>query len=185
MTYFNDNDSFYSASTTPNELDPYPFLLLQTLATVEETYSEDAPTFAGSRATVDQLGYSAIASTSLFGTPSYGAHLSKRSIDPCFTSVSLESTSTFGSLLTPLVGSYWPNTSQSTEPDHPGTWSRDDSFAGGQGWETTMSAFGLNSSKYHLGMWKIEAQILTTREQSRQIHGVLKNTGCQLICPTW
>ena len=161
MAHFNGNDNFYSASTTPDELNPYPFLQLQASATGEEAYTQEAPPFAGGWTTVDQSGYSAIASTSLPAAPDYGAHLSKHPIYPRLTRVSLESASTFESSPTPFHESYWSNASQPTEPEYPSTWSRHDFFAGGQGWETTMQALNFNLSRYNFWLWKIEAQILT------------------------
>ena len=76
MAYFNDSDNFYSASATPEELDSYPFLQCQTPATTDRVYRQETQTFAGSWATVDQLGPPTITPTGL-GATSYGERSSR------------------------------------------------------------------------------------------------------------
>ena len=178
MAYFNDNLNFYSMSTAPEEFELYPSLQRQTSATTEEDYGQVTHTIACGWSTVDQPGYSAVASTSVLAASIYGAHLSRHSIDRLLMHVSLESTSsTLDSYPTTLDGSHWPQTSQSTEPDHPGVWNPDDFLAGGQGWETTEPNFNYNPGMYRLGLRRIETQILTNRNQPQPIHGVTRNSG--------
>jgi len=151
MAYFDHDDSFYSASTTPEEFNLYPFLQHQMLATTEEAFRRAAPTFAGSWATVDQPGSSTASPTNLLAT-SYGEQSSRPSVNPCLMHVSQESVSpAFDTHPPPLHGSYWPITSQSTQSNHHGASSRDKSLAGGQEWETAMQTLTLNPSKYHTG----------------------------------
>jgi len=185
MAYLDHDDSLYSASTTPKEFNSHPFLGCQTLATTEEACRHVTPTFAGRWATVGRPESSTAPPTSLLAT-SYGGQFPGPSTDLHLTHESLGSVSpAFGSHPAPLHGSHWPMITRYTQPDHPGTLSRDNLFVGGQGRETAIQALSLNPSKYHSGFWELEIRILTNRNQSRPSPGASSSTACQPTRPTW
>ena len=68
MAHFNNNNSFYSASTVPDEFDSYWFLRCQDSATTEEIIRWTTPTFASGRATVSQPGPTIDLSATLLAT---------------------------------------------------------------------------------------------------------------------
>jgi len=80
MTYFNNNNSYYSTSSTPEELGSYPFPGCQTLVTTGEVYRKVTPTSANDWSTVDQLGPTASPLADLLTGVNYSERLSLSSL---------------------------------------------------------------------------------------------------------
>lgn len=72
MAYFNDSFTSHFTSVAFEELELYPSLHCQALATTEEVYREATPTFADGLTSVDQPGPSTVVPTSLHETTGYG-----------------------------------------------------------------------------------------------------------------
>ncbi|KAF9648629.1 hypothetical protein BDM02DRAFT_2210417 [Thelephora ganbajun] len=116
MAYFSNNDNLYAPTTTPEEFDLYPFLQPQTFTATQEVYRQ--PTFASDWDWVDQAGSSTTPSINFLAT-------NYEPVPPTFDPYPASS-----------HGSYLPTTSQSSQPNYPGTLSWENPFMSGQGWET-------------------------------------------------
>ena len=149
MVHFNDNDSCYPPSTSPDETDSYLPLWRQASGNLEGVDLQSTPTLTNGWSMVSQPGSSAIPSTS-FPLTSYGKKSSSIFIDPRLTHSSLESRfPMLGSYPDPSQASYWPTISQTTQ-DCPGMLSWENPFASSYGWETVMPTLTPNPGEYHL-----------------------------------
>ena len=123
MTYFNDNDNFYSGSASPEKFNSYPFLRCETSAITEEVHGNDTPTFTDCWSTVNQPG------------PPLNNHLATRYGEWSF-GLFADLCLTHESGLEPLFPifdpyclinwhrSYWSTASHSTHPEYPNMLSR-------------------------------------------------------------
>jgi len=136
MAYFNDNNSYYSTSSAPEELDLYPYLECQSSVTAREGYQQLARTFAGGSPTIDQPVSVGGPSTDLLAGTNYDEHLY-----------------TVPSPVNPYTpqqhGSYWPTISQPTHPRRSDALNLENSFQSRQGWEPAMPFLPIEPGKYH------------------------------------
>jgi len=85
MAYFNNNNGYNSTSSTPEELDSYPFLQPQTFTSTGDIYTQETSTFTGGWTAVDQSGFMVGPSNIPLATTNYGENLATYFLDLCLT----------------------------------------------------------------------------------------------------
>ena len=148
MAYFNNNDSYYSTSSTPEELGSYPFLQPQTFTPTGEVYDQETSTFAGDWTAADQSGFMAGPSTIPPATKNYNENFDTYFADPCLTRESPCSTPyVVGSYPAPSYGFYRPAISQPALLYHPGMLNGDSFYPSEQEWGTGMPVLPIDPGK--------------------------------------